>query len=86
MAPLANLENATAKISAGRLDERVPLYGPRELRSLAEKVNAMASDLAESRQALLRAENIGDLRFVGSSFGPQYPQPDRGDPRHGADD
>lgn len=61
VAPLANLEAATAKISAGRLHERVPLYGPRELRSLAEKVNGMASDLAESRQSLLRAEKQATL-------------------------
>ena len=59
--PLANLEAATAKISAGKLDERVPLYGPRELRSLAEKVNGMAKDLAESRQSLLRAEKQATL-------------------------
>lgn len=59
--PLAALEDATAKISAGRLDERVPLYGPRELRSLAEKVNGMASDLAESRQSLMRAEKQATL-------------------------
>ena len=61
VAPLATLEDATAKISAGRLDERVPLYGPRELRSLAEKVNGMARDLAESRQSLLRAEKQATL-------------------------
>ncbi len=61
VAPLAALEDATAKISAGRLDERVPLRGPRELRSLAEKVNGMASDLAESRQSLLRAEKQATL-------------------------
>jgi signal transduction histidine kinase len=56
VAPLAALEDATAKISAGRLDERVRVYGPSELRSLAQRVNSMASDLAESRQSLLRAE------------------------------
>ncbi len=59
--PLANLESATAKISAGRLNERVPLYGPSELRSLADKVNGMANDLAESRQSLLRAEKQATL-------------------------
>jgi signal transduction histidine kinase len=61
VAPLAALERATAKISAGQLDERVPLYGPSELRSLANKVNAMAHDLAESRQSLLRAEKQATL-------------------------
>ena len=61
VAPLAALEAATAKISAGRLDERVPLRGPRELRSLAEKVNSMASDLAQSRQLLLRAQKQATL-------------------------
>jgi signal transduction histidine kinase len=61
VAPLAALEDATAKISAGRLDERVPLRGPRELQSLAERVNRMASDLAESRQSLLRAEKQAAL-------------------------
>ena len=61
VAPLAALERATAKISAGHLDERVRLYGPSELRSLAEKVNTMASDLADNRQSLLRAEKQATL-------------------------
>jgi signal transduction histidine kinase len=61
VAPLAALEDATAKISAGRLDERVPLRGPRELQSLAERVNRMAADLVESRQSLLRAEKQATL-------------------------
>jgi signal transduction histidine kinase len=61
VAPLAVLEAATGKISAGKLDERVPLYGPRELRSLADRVNSMAHDLAESRQSLLRAEKQATL-------------------------
>ena len=61
VAPLATMEGATAKISAGQLDERVPLYGPSELRSLAEKINTMASDLAHSRQSLLRAEKQATL-------------------------
>ncbi len=61
VAPLATMEGATAKISAGQMDERVPLYGPRELRSLAEKINTMASDLAQSRQSLLRAEKQATL-------------------------
>jgi signal transduction histidine kinase len=61
VAPLAALEDATARISAGRLDERVALYGPSELRSLAQRVNSMASDLAESRQSLIRAEKQATL-------------------------
>ena len=61
VAPLATMEGATAKISTGQLDQRVPLYGPSELRSLAEKINAMASDLAQSRQSLLRAEKQATL-------------------------
>lgn len=61
VAPLATMENATSKISAGQLNERVPLYGPSELRSLAEKINTMASDLAQSRQSLLRAEKQATL-------------------------
>ena len=61
VAPLATMENATAKISTGQLDQRVPLYGPSELRSLAEKINAMASDLAQGRQSLLRAEKQATL-------------------------
>ncbi len=59
--PLSALESATEKISAGRLDERVPLYGPRELQSLAQRVNQMASDLSEGRQSLLRAEKQATL-------------------------
>ncbi len=61
VAPLAALESATKKISAGRLDERVRLDGPRELQSLAQRVNQMASDLNESRLSLLRAEKQATL-------------------------
>lgn len=61
VAPLAAMEIATAKISTGQLGERVPSYGPSELRSLAEKINTMASDLAQSQQSLLRAEKQATL-------------------------
>ncbi len=61
VAPLADLERAAAKISAGHLDERVPARGPRELQSLANQVNKMASDLSDSRESLLRAEKQAAL-------------------------
>ena len=61
VAPLADVERAAAKISAGDLNERVPARGPRELQSLANQVNKMASDLSDSRESLLRAEKQATL-------------------------
>ena len=52
---------ATALLSAGQLDERVPVRGPLELQSLAKQVNDMAQDLDHSRASLLRAEKQAAL-------------------------
>ena len=61
VAPLADMGRATALLSAGQLDERVPVRGPRELQSLAKQVNEMAQDLDHSRASLLRAEKQAAL-------------------------
>jgi signal transduction histidine kinase len=59
--PLYSVQQATAMISRGQLDHRVPQVGARELQSLAQSVNRMAQELAESRASLVRAEKQATL-------------------------
>ena len=59
--PLYSVQQATEMISRGKLDHRVPQVGARELQSLAQSVNRMAQELAESRASLVRAEKQATL-------------------------
>lgn len=54
--PISDILLATNEISAGRLDHQVPTQGAAELATLAESINSMASDLAQSQEALVRSE------------------------------
>lgn len=55
--PVADILHATAAISAGQWAHKVPAHRETaELAQLAEAINAMASDLAQSREALVRSE------------------------------
>jgi signal transduction histidine kinase len=59
--PLVAVQDATGMISRGKLEHRVPEIGAAELRQLAASVNRMASDLAQSRESLVRAERQATL-------------------------
>jgi signal transduction histidine kinase len=54
--PLVSVQRATEEISKGDLAHRVPVVGADELRQLGISVNQMATDLATSRESLVRAE------------------------------
>lgn len=54
--PLGDVLDATRRIRDGDLAHRVPDRGTTELRSLAQGINAMAAELAASRQALVQSE------------------------------
>jgi len=58
---MSSLMQATARISAGNLDHRVVPGGAAELQQLADSVNRMATDLAQSRAAVLNAERQAAL-------------------------
>ncbi|WP_018410422.1 sensor histidine kinase [Methyloversatilis thermotolerans] len=59
--PLADIMTATRIISHGRFGHRVPERGAAELVRLSGAINAMAADLAASREALLTAEKQATL-------------------------
>jgi nitrogen fixation/metabolism regulation signal transduction histidine kinase len=59
--PMSNLMHATARISQGSFEHRVELRGAAELRQLADSVNHMAADLAQSRATVLKAERQAAL-------------------------
>lgn len=54
--PLASLMRATMEISAGNLTHKAPESGTSELATLSRAINDMASELALSREALIRTE------------------------------
>jgi signal transduction histidine kinase len=59
--PLSQVLKATAVLSHGELEHPVPREGARELVALADAINAMAADLAQSRKALISAERQATL-------------------------
>lgn len=54
--PISDILQATAEISAGRLEHQAPEDGAAELATLAGAINQMAGDLARSQEALVRSE------------------------------
>jgi signal transduction histidine kinase len=54
--PLSDILQATAEISAGRLEHKAPESGAAELSILSSAINRMARDLERSREALIRSE------------------------------
>lgn len=62
--PIQSIMLATAEISAGKLQHKVPTTGAAELAKLAEEINAMADDLARSRDALVKSEKQAALGLL----------------------
>ncbi|CAM3751298.1 response regulator [Roseateles saccharophilus] len=72
LAPVLRLTRSVVRISDGRLDERAPVRGFREFRTLAHSFNRMTEQLAAERQLLearveerTRALNDSERRFRG---------------------
>ncbi|MCY4755938.1 response regulator [Pelomonas aquatica] len=72
LAPVRQLTRSAARIADGRLDERAPVNGFREFRTLALSFNRMTEQLAAERQLLearveqrTRALNDSERRFRG---------------------
>lgn len=59
--PLARVLEGTDRMRRGELGHRVPVQGAAELERLAESINAMAAELAASRQALVQSERQAAL-------------------------
>lgn len=62
--PIHAMMKATREISAGNLQYQVPNAGAEELSILSREINKMASDLAESRDALVRTEKQAALGLL----------------------
>ncbi|MES2635953.1 MAG: HAMP domain-containing protein, partial [Pseudomonadota bacterium] len=56
VSPLNAVMKATAEISAGNLEHKVPEMGAAELVTLSREINKMADELQTSRDALVRTE------------------------------
>lgn len=61
MAPMALVTRGAQRISQGELEHRIPAQGVAEVRGLARAINAMARDLAASRDALVQSERQAAL-------------------------
>lgn len=59
--PVAEIKAGAQQIAAGRLDHQVPETGVEEMASLAHDINAMARELAVSRDALVEKEREAAL-------------------------
>ncbi|MBY8858407.1 HAMP domain-containing histidine kinase [Nocardia sp. CA2R105] len=62
--PVAELDSATAAITAGRLSARAPVLGPPELRQLEQRFNAMADAVTDAldRQRAFVSDASHELR------------------------
>jgi signal transduction histidine kinase len=54
--PIHEVLRATAELSAGRLENKVPETGAAELATLSGAINQLAEELARSQEALIRTE------------------------------
>jgi len=62
--PINAIKKATEEISAGNLDHKVPETGAKELATLSQDINKMASELASSRDALVQTEKQAALGLL----------------------
>jgi signal transduction histidine kinase len=54
--PIQQILRATAELSAGQLEHKVPETGAAELATLSNAINRLAEELARSQEALIRTE------------------------------
>lgn len=54
--PIQQILRATAELSAGQLEHKVPETGAAELATLSSAINRLAEELAHSQEALIRTE------------------------------
>jgi nitrogen fixation/metabolism regulation signal transduction histidine kinase len=70
--PLRQLERALERVAAGELETRVAATGPRELRTLGERFNAMTARLLAARTALAEAEREAAWREVARRLAHEF--------------
>lgn len=70
--PLRRLEEALERVAAGDLETRVEPAGARELRTLAERFNAMTARLSAARAALAEAEREAAWREVARRLAHEF--------------
>ncbi len=70
--PLRRLEEALEQVAAGDLETRVEPAGARELRTLAERFNAMTARLSAARTALAEAEREAAWREVARRLAHEF--------------
>jgi signal transduction histidine kinase len=59
--PLEQLRRATARVSAGELEARIPLTGAKEIVALASAFETMTDSLSAQREQLIRSEKLASV-------------------------
>lgn len=73
--PVDRLHAALVHAESGRLDTRVEPEGPKELRDLADRFNAMAAALAESREQVARNARLAAMGEVAAGVAHEINNP-----------
>lgn len=73
--PVDRLHSALKRAGAGQLETRVDPSGPRELRDLAERFNAMAKALTESRAQIARNARLAAMGEVAAGVAHEINNP-----------
>lgn len=59
--PLEELRKATAKVTAGELEARIPVTGAKEIVALASAFETMTGSLSAQREQLIRSEKLASI-------------------------
>jgi two-component system NtrC family sensor kinase len=59
--PLSEMENATARVTAGDWEQQIEATGSREVAALASSLNQMTASLALQREQLIRTEKLASV-------------------------
>jgi signal transduction histidine kinase len=73
--PLKALGDGATRIAEGGLDTRIAVQGPEEFVALADKFNAMASDLASHQEQLVRSEKLASLGRLAAGIAHEINNP-----------
>jgi two-component system, NtrC family, sensor kinase len=73
--PLEALGEGAARIAGGDLDTRITVDGPEEFVALADKLNAMASDLKHHQERLVRSEKLAGLGRLAAGIAHEINNP-----------
>lgn len=73
--PLAQLRRATASMTAGDWEPRIPEEGPKEFAALASAFNQMTVSLAAQREQIIRSEKLASVGHLAAGVAHEIGNP-----------